>query len=182
MQKRLFAGIMDDPKNSISLDRRTQPLEPEQRMRAARIDARGRGPSDGHRRSAAQAVVRPTNDPKYTPPPMADAELERMLSDLERRLLTGADNYTLGSVYRRKCSLYDQHYRSIDFFKKLVADRPDDLHARIDLGCAYVDKIPTQGGLAAIVSKGRLARKALDQLDWVIERSPTYGSPITPGA
>ena len=107
--------------------------------------------------------VRPDNDPKYTPPPIADAELERLLSDLERRLRAGAGEYTLGSVYRRKCSLYDQHYRSIDFFKKLVADRPDDLHARIDLGCAYVDKIPTQGGLAAIVSKGRLARKALDQ-------------------
>ncbi|MCP4246328.1 MAG: hypothetical protein GY778_04695, partial [bacterium] len=116
--------------------------------------------------------VRPTNDPQHTPPPIADAELERLLAEMEERLRSGADEYNLGSVYRNKCTLYDQHDRSIDFFEDLVADRPEDLHARIDLGCAYVDKIPTQGGLAAIVSKGRLARKALDQLDWVIERYP----------
>jgi len=39
---------------------------------------------------------------------------------------------------------------------------------RIELSCAYIDKIPTCGGLAAIVSKGTLARKSLDQLDPLI--------------
>jgi tetratricopeptide (TPR) repeat protein len=46
--------------------------------------------------------------------------------------------------------------------------------ARIELGCAYVDKIPTCGGMAAIVSKGTLARKSLDQLDEVVAKHPDH--------
>jgi len=50
----------------------------------------------------------------------------------------------------------------------LADDQPENDRIKIELGCAYVDKIPTCGGLAAIVSKGTLARTALDLLDEVI--------------
>jgi hypothetical protein len=39
---------------------------------------------------------------------------------------------------------------------------------RLELACAYVDKIPTCGGMAAIVCKGSQARKSLDQLDAIV--------------
>ena len=72
------------------------------------------------------------------------------------------------SRYRAQCAADGWHNRSIEFFKKIVDDRPDDHRARIQLACAYVDKIPTCGGMAAIVGKGTLARRSLDQLNQAI--------------
>ena len=41
-------------------------------------------------------------------------------------------------------------------------------NVRLQLAAAHIDKIPTCGGMAAIVSKGTLARQALDQTDILI--------------
>jgi tetratricopeptide (TPR) repeat protein len=103
---------------------------------------------------------------------MSAAELNLLLSDMEARLRVSLDNYKLASTYRARCADYDQQDRAIKFFSELVAAQTNNVRARIELSCAYVDKIPTCGGMAAIVSKGTLARKALDQMDAVIKMQP----------
>ncbi|MFQ5655161.1 MAG: ASPIC/UnbV domain-containing protein, partial [Planctomycetota bacterium] len=97
-------------------------------------------------------------------------EVDRILSGLEEELRARPPGYALASLYRARCVTYGRHGRAIRFFQRLVEGHPDDLRARIELACAYVDKIPTCGGLAAIVSKGTLARKSLDELTEVLER------------
>jgi tetratricopeptide (TPR) repeat protein len=91
---------------------------------------------------------------------------------METMLRARPQAYGIASTYRAHCATYGRHDRAINFFLQLVSEKPDDWRSRVELACAYVDKIPTCGGMAAIVSKGTLARKSLDQLDQVIAEHP----------
>jgi len=102
------------------------------------------------------------------PLPIDTKKLNELLTEMENILLTHPTGFTLASSYRMKCAAYDQHDRAIQFFRGLVEKYPDRERLRIEYGCALVDKIPTRGGLAAIVSKGSLAKQSLNQLDTVI--------------
>jgi tetratricopeptide (TPR) repeat protein len=96
---------------------------------------------------------------------LSPEELDKMLSEMEKRLRESLDSFQLASAYRARCADYDQHDRAIKFFESILAKDPNHQRARMELACAFVDKIPTCGGMAAIVSKGTLARKSLDQMD-----------------
>jgi hypothetical protein len=67
-----------------------------------------------------------------------------------------------------------EHSRSIRFFEQIAQEHPQIPNVRLQLSAAYVDKIPTCGGMAAIVSKGTLARQALDQVDMLIAADATW--------
>lgn len=109
---------------------------------------------------------------KTKPPPPEPTDLDKHLSEMEELLRGRPAQYALASKYRAQCSMYNRHDRAIEFLKSLVAEKPDDWRSRIELGCAYVDKIPTCGGMAAIVCKGSQARKSLDELDAVVAAHP----------
>lgn len=109
---------------------------------------------------------RERNTPKTPEPPPED--IERLLSEMEERLGARPHEYAPASLYRARCARFDRHDRAIGFFDEMASENPTDTRLRIELACAYVDKIPTCGGVAAIVSKGSLARQALDQVDGVI--------------
>jgi hypothetical protein len=110
-------------------------------------------------------------EPARDVPRMDPAELERMLSMMERELAGSIDHET-AHRYRKRAADHDVHDRAIAFFEERVAREPENRAARLELNVAYVDKIPTCGGIAAIVCKGTLARKSLDQLDVLVERDP----------
>ncbi len=112
---------------------------------------------------------RPEEDGKPRPPAVAPAQMERLLAEMEAILRQRPKDFAPASAYRARCVEYDKHDRAINFFKSLVEKEETDFRARIELACSYIDKIPTCGGLAAVVSKGTLARKSLDQLTPVIE-------------
>lgn len=119
------------------------------------------------------SAVRRRESPRANPTPTAPAPLgQATLEQLEDSLRSGELSWTLASQYRAQCAVTKEQDRAIEFFKTVVNDRPSDTRARIQLACAYVDKIPTCGGMAAIVSKGTFARRSLDQLDQVITRDP----------
>ena len=105
-------------------------------------------------------------------PPPEPADLEKHLAEMETMLRARPQAYGVASTYRAHCATYGRHDRSINFFLQLVSEKPDDWRSRVELACAYIDKIPTCGGMAAIVSKGTLARKSLDQLNQVITEHP----------
>jgi len=99
-------------------------------------------------------------------------ELEKLLGEMETSLRASLASHKLASAYRSRCAAYDQHDRAIKFFQDILAKDPGNQRARLELSCAFVDKIPTCGGMAAIVSKGTLARKSLDQLDAYLTKEP----------
>ncbi len=103
-------------------------------------------------------------------PDVDPREIDRVLTGMEARIRAEPDRYTHSDAYRKRCAEWNRHDRSIDFFEALAKEMPDQLEVHISLSGAYVDKIPTCGGIAAVVSKGTLARKGLDVLDALIEK------------
>ncbi len=129
---------------------------------------------------AAKAIVqtgipkarpRRTEQPRREAAPVDAKELQELLSVMESTISQNPADHTLAYRYRQTCVEHEMHDRAIGFFDKLVSQNSDDIWPRIELSAAYIDKIPTCGGLAAIVSKGTLARKALDQLDVVVGKN-----------
>ena len=133
------------------------------------------------RRYATQTAVNVTapkpwkpskQEERPIPPPIPPEVLETQLSEMERLLQSASDVRALASNYRARCATYDQHDRSIKFFKQLLDEQPDDLNTALETASAYIDKTPTCGGIAAVISKGVLARKSLDHLDKAIAEHP----------
>jgi tetratricopeptide (TPR) repeat protein len=117
-------------------------------------------------RPAASAPAKPAI------PKLNAEELEKLLSATETRLRESLAGFKLASSYRARCAEYNQHDRAVKFFQELLAQDAKNHRARQELGCVFVDKIPTCGGMAAIVSKGSLARKSLDQFDVCLAAQP----------
>ena len=82
------------------------------------------------------------------------------------------DTFRPPSEYRRLCAENQYHERAINFFRDLADAHPQDWRARLELSCAYVDKIPTCKGITALISQGALAGKALEQADIVVAKHP----------
>ncbi len=110
-------------------------------------------------------------------PALDPVELEALLSRFETELRKDPANHAAAHLYRRRSADHGRHDRAIRFFRELVDRDPDALWPRMELSVAYVDKLPTCGGLAAIVCKGTLARRSLDQLDAVIARHGDLWAP-----
>ena len=122
--------------------------------------------------SAAKAWQKPKAQSERAAPKITPEELDKLLTEIETALRQSFGAYKLASHYRSRCAAYDQHDRAVKFFQGILATTPGHQRARLELACAFVDKIPTCGGMAAIVSKGTLARKSLDQLDAYLATDP----------
>lgn len=97
-------------------------------------------------------------------------DTERLLTKMEEQLRARPAKYAPASEYRARCAASGQHDRAINFFKTISARDPNDARAQIELASAYVDKIPTCGGLTTSLCRGSLARKSLSRLNKVIAR------------
>jgi hypothetical protein len=125
---------------------------------------------------AAPSWRPPERTTQPAPPAVEPAELERQLTEMEGRLGSLPLDRALASTYRSRAATYGEHDRAIRFLEELIAKREaeggDVSRLRVELSLAYIDKIPTCGGLAAIVCKGSLAKKGLDQTDLVLAEHP----------
>ncbi|MHC5111121.1 MAG: FG-GAP-like repeat-containing protein [Planctomycetota bacterium] len=121
------------------------------------------------------APKRFVREEKHAPRIKADpAQVEKILTQLESKLRKNPNGHTAAGHYRKRCATNNKHERAVKFLKGLAKERPNSTDLRIELACAYVDKIPTCGGLAAIVSKGSLANKSIGILDEVIDSNPGH--------
>jgi len=123
------------------------------------------------RRPSARRAVHGEPAPEVVLPP---AERDALLLALEEQVRRQPDDLALASKYRAQCINLKQHARSVRFFEKSVVEEPRIRNLRLQLAAAYVDKIPTCGGMAAVVSKGTLARQALDQVNMLIAADETW--------
>ena len=98
-------------------------------------------------------------------PRLPPEELAKLLDRMEERLRADPANHSLAYAYRRRCVEHEEFDRPIRFFTGLVEQSGGSLWTRIELSVAHVDKMPSRGGIAAIVSKGILARRSLEQLN-----------------
>lgn len=88
---------------------------------------------------------------------VAAEDYEAAFDKLEAAVAAEPNNLRYGTAYRQaviaaagdeKKELYD---RCIEFFKKLVEAHPDAPNAFLNLGFAYVDKIPAEGAITQVI-------------------------------
>ncbi len=129
--------------------------------------------------SAARQGTAPDAPPAETAPaaapvepaagaPAADAAAR--LDDFERRLRESPDDLLLGADYRQAAVAAGAYDRSIAFFEGLVAAHPDAANAQLNLGYAYVDKIPAAGAVTQVI----LANTALGHFTASLEIHETW--------
>ncbi len=103
-----------------------------------------------------------------------DDEVDALLARLESQLRNQLEDVALASKYRAECARHRRHDRSIAFLESLARAAPASRGLILQLSAAYIDKIPTCGGVAAVVSKGILAKKALDLTDALLAADPSW--------
>lgn len=130
-------------------------------MAVVRLDA------DRPKRWRKPAAVKPASS-------LSRAEQDEYLGQLEDNIRIRTRDLKIMSRYRALCAEYDRHDRSIEFLERLAGESPGIRELMVNYGSSYIDKIPTCGGLAAIVSKGTLARQSLDVLNQVVEANPNW--------
>jgi tetratricopeptide (TPR) repeat protein len=100
------------------------------------------------------------------------ASIDHLLTliEFEAALTADPDNIRFGSEYRQAVIQADAYDRCIKFFEKLTADNPNASNAWLNLGLAYVDKIPAAGSITQVI----LANTAISYLSKSINLRPSW--------
>jgi len=87
-----------------------------------------------------------------------------LLARLEAAVAADPEDLRAASAYRMAAIKAGAYDRSVGFFEKLTADHPQAANAWLNLGYAYVDKIPTAGSVTRVI----LANNAVTQFSKAI--------------
>ena len=96
---------------------------------------------------------------------------------LEAAVTDAPDNLRYASEYRQAAIKSKEFDRSLNFFEKLAAARPQSANVHLNYGFAYVDKIPAAGSITQVI----LANKALTEFSKAVELQPSWISYYTRG-
>jgi tetratricopeptide (TPR) repeat protein len=108
------------------------------------------------------------------------ADYEAALASFEAALQGDPNNLRYGNDYRMtvvKINQVKTYDRCISFFKQLVADNPKAPNAWMNLGYAYVDKIPTEGAITQVL----LANTALGNFNAALDLEDSWLGRYTRG-
>lgn len=95
----------------------------------------------------------------------------------ERALVGEPNRLRWGAEYRQAMIAGEAYDRCIDFWKALAEAHPDAPNAQLNLGYAYVDKIPVEGAITAVI----LANKALGHFGAALELEESWLAYYTRG-
>ncbi len=102
---------------------------------------------------------------------LAAKDYPTALKEFEAALAADPDNLRYGNEYRQAViQAADAYDRCIRFFEKLTTDNPNAPNAWLNLGLAYVDKIPAAGTVTQVI----LANTALEYFTKSIVLKPTW--------
>ncbi|NJL28275.1 MAG: hypothetical protein HC897_10465 [Thermoanaerobaculia bacterium] len=99
------------------------------------------------------------------------------LDQFEGALLGDANNLRYGAEYRQAVIAAGAYDRCIAFFEKLTTDSPQAANAFLNLGYAFVDKIPVEGAITQVL----LANTALTHFSKAIEVEDSWLARYTRG-
>ncbi len=108
------------------------------------------------------------------------ADYEAALARFEAALKADPNNLRYGNAYRLtgvKINQVKTYDRCIAFFKQLVADHPKAPNAWMNLGYAYVDKIPAEGAITQVL----LANTALGHFSAALDLEESWLGRYTRG-
>jgi len=92
------------------------------------------------------------------------------LDQFEAALSAEPDNLRYGAEYRQAVIAAEEYDRAIGFFEALVAAHPEAGNAQMNLGYAFVDKIPAVGAITQVI----LANTALTHFSAALEQGENW--------
>jgi tetratricopeptide (TPR) repeat protein len=95
----------------------------------------------------------------------------------ESAITDDPDNPRYSSEYRQVAIKSKDFDRALDFFEKLATAKPQSANVHLNLGFAYVDKIPVAGSITQVI----LANKALNAFTKAVELQPNWINYYTRG-
>lgn len=117
------------------------------------------------------------NDAKKARKAVAAGDHAKALDLFEAALEDKPDDLRLGSQYRQAVIAVEAYERCIAFFEQLVAKHPKAPNAQLNLGYAYVDKIPSEGAITQVL----LANTALTHFGAAIDMEDSWLGRFTRG-
>lgn len=96
---------------------------------------------------------------------VAHQDLATALDLFETALTAAPDDLEIGAEYRQAAIAAEAYDRAIELFEELVAAHPEAGNARLNLGYAFVDKIPVAGAVTQVI----LANTALTHFTAALE-------------
>lgn len=95
----------------------------------------------------------------------------------ESAITDDPDNIRYSSEYRQAAVKSKDFDRSLSFFEKLAVTKPQSANVHLNLGFAYVDKIPVAGSITQVI----LANKALIEFTKAVDLEPNWINLYTRG-
>jgi tetratricopeptide (TPR) repeat protein len=126
---------------------------------------------------ACVGLAQPASAQPASAQPASAPEYRVAVSGYEARLRADPANLEAGAAYRQLIISHDEFDRAIAFFKSLAKAHRDLANVALNLGFAYVDKIPTAGR----IRQAFLGRDALDAFGNAIRLEPTWVAYYTRG-
>jgi tetratricopeptide (TPR) repeat protein len=99
------------------------------------------------------------------------------LDPFEAALLAEPNNLRFGNTYRQAVIQAEAYERCTAFFQALVEKHPKAPNAQLNLGYAFVDKIPTEGAITQVL----LANTALTHFGLALDMEDTWLGRFTRG-
>ena len=108
----------------------------------------------------------------------AQGQLETALHHYELALRGEPDNLRWGTQYRQVVIAAKKYERGIRFLENLAKRHPDAANLHMNLGYAYVDKVPVEGAITQVI----LAGNALREFGKALELEKTWLGYYTRGS
>lgn len=96
---------------------------------------------------------------------------------LESAVTDDPENLRYATEYRQAAIKSKEFDRSVNFFEKLATAKQQSANVNLNLGFAYVDKIPVAGSITQVI----LANKALNAFTKAVELQPNWINLYTRG-
>jgi len=127
--------------------------------------------------AASPAPPEPPADVRAARAALAAGEHARALKAYERAVRAAPGELRWSAEYRQAAIAAEAYDRSIALFEELVDDHPGSAAVRLNLGYAFVDKIPSAGAVTQVI----LADRALGHFSKAIELEPSWLALYTRG-
>lgn len=108
---------------------------------------------------------------------VAAGDATAALEAYEAALAAEPDNLRYGAEYRQAVIAAAAYDRAVAFLEQLTAEHPQAANAHLNLGFAFVDKIPTAGAITQVI----LANTALTHFSAALELDETWLGRYTRG-
>ena len=174
----LWPSGLEEKADKLAADRTYHWIEgrpPRDRPSPPKPNGHGGGsrPTKGSAASLPQPVTSPEQHFEQAMASFGRGDFETAADHFQRAIVGDPDNLRWGAEYRQAVIAQDSkkaYGPSLEFWQAMAEAHPKSSAVQLNLGYAFVDKIPVEGAITAVI----LANKALEAFSQALEIEPSW--------